>query len=65
MGVRSQIDDIVRKGVPRNLAVLATVVGLIEEGELDPKIVAEIIRGKKCIKDYGLVFTFTECDDNT
>jgi len=66
MGVRSQIDDIVRKkGVPRNLAVLATVVELIEEGELDAKIVAEIIRGEKCIKDYGLVFTFAECGDNT
>jgi len=44
--VKSQIDNIVRKkGVPRNLAVLATVVELIEEGERDLKIVAEIIRG--------------------
>jgi len=64
--VRSQIDDIARKKVvPRNLAVLATVVGLIEEGKLDPKDVAEIIRGEKCIKDYGLVSTFAECDDIT
>jgi len=64
VGVRSQIDVFRIKGIPENLAVLTTLVGTIEEGELDPKIVAEVIRGEKCIKDHGLIFIFTKCDDN-
>jgi len=64
VGVRSQIDVFRIKGMPENLAVLTTLVGVIKEGELNPKIVAEIIRGEKCIKDHGSIFMFTKCDDN-
>jgi len=62
---QSQIDIMVKeKKLPRNLAVLATLVEMIGDGRVHPRVVAEMIRGEKCIKDYGYVYTFTKCDNN-
>jgi len=52
-------------GIPENLALLSTIVGMIKNGEVLPSDVAGILRGERCVEEHGYLLIFKDCGGNT
>lgn len=61
-GVEDEIQVREYGGLPEPVAIFATLVSLIEEMDINPCDVAGIIRGEKCVKDYGLFYIIGKCE---